>query len=119
MIRDMQVTGIGVDAVEVQRFRALLQKKKDHFIDNTFSKEEQHYCYSYTDAASHFAGTFAAKEAARKAAGLINLPMRDIEVHRDRNGKPELWVTGKRLKNISISITHNTTLACAVAIKQI
>ena len=114
----MAPRGIGVDAVEIARFRPLVRAKQSRFMTNTFSERELAYCCSYKDAATHFAGTFAAKEAVQKASGLFALPPTMIEIIRTKAGKPEVWLRGKRSTSILVSITHEKTIACAVAIQQ-
>src|SRR3989344_262128 len=110
----MKTSGIGIDAIEISRFRSALKSKKNRFIATTFSLGERAYCFSYGDPAPHFAGTFAAKEAVQKA---LERPtdLRRIEIRRLKNGKPEVWLEGRR-SAIIVSITHNKTLACAVAL---
>lgn len=112
----MKTSGIGIDAIEISRFRSALKKKKARFIARTFSLGERAYCFSYGDPASHFAGTFAAKEAVQKALE-IPVDLRQIEIRRLKSGKPEVWLGGRR-SAIIISITHNKTLACAVALRR-
>ena len=63
----MKISGIGIDIIEISRFRLVVRKGKNRFLENTFSEAERTYCFSYRDPAPHFAGTFAAKEAVEKA----------------------------------------------------
>lgn len=114
----MKVLGLGVDATEISRFRSVLSNKRDRFVANTFSKTEQEYCRSYRDPAPHFAGIFAAKEAARKASGDFSLPFKALEIRRDNKGKPEVWIKNKRARSLLVSITHSRDIACAAAIDQ-
>ena len=113
----MLVSGIGVDIAEVGRFRTLVEQKKMHLLGKMFSKAERKYCFSYADAAPHFAGTFAAKEAVRKAQGNFSMPSVSLEIRRHKSGKPELWIRGRRSLSVLISISHTRTTACAVALK--
>jgi len=69
--------------------------------------------FSYKDPAPHFAGTFAAKEATRKATAKYPR-FSDVEVRRTKQGKPEIWVCGKRSRSLLVSITHTKTIACAI-----
>jgi holo-[acyl-carrier protein] synthase len=108
----MKVSGVGIDIIEIGRFTDVLQKKQDKFVENTFTEEERTYCFSHKDPAPHFAGTFAAKEAVRKASGA---PFHTIEIRRIASGKPEVWLSGRRAKTALISISHNASTACAVA----
>ena len=113
----MKIFGIGIDSIEIRRLRTILRKKEDRFILNTFTKIEREYCFSYRDAAPHFAGTFAAKEAVQKAADDPR-PLQKIEIRRKKNGKPEVWLNKKRSKSFLVSITHNESIASAIALRQ-
>lgn len=107
------MAGIGIDLTPVARMEATLSHQQ--FMDNTFSMHEQEYCRSYADAAVHFAGTFAAKEAVRKATGIYSA-FNEIEIRRTGEGKPIVWMDGAEDTSISISISHTDTLAVAVAV---
>ena len=110
----MDLTTIGIDIVEVKRLRTALRRKKERFFLTTFSAKERAYCLSFQDPAPHFAGTFAAKEAVQKALG-TNSPA-EIEIRHDKSGRPIVWTNGKR-STIRISITHERSVACAVALR--
>ncbi len=112
------LSGIGLDIAEIGRFRSLIKAKKLHLLDAMFSKAEREYCFSYTDAAPHLAGTFAAKEAVIKAQGNLSAPLASIEIRRQKSGKPEVWIKNKRAKSLLVSITHSRDVACAAAIEQ-
>jgi len=114
----MQISGVGIDVVEVARFRLLVKQKKQHLLAKIFSDIEQAYCFSYADAAPHFAGTFAAKEAVQKALGDFSLPLVLLEIRRQKSGKPEVWIKGFRSKSLLISISHTFDIACAMVFKQ-
>ena len=112
----MNVRGIGIDITTVARFRPLARSPHAQFMLNTFSEKERVYCLAYKDPGPHLAGTFAAKEAVQKASGLFKLAPNAIEILRDKDGKPEVWLGGKRSKKFLLSITHEKTTACAVAL---
>jgi len=112
----MRVSGIGLDVAEVARFRLIMGPNKKHLLYKMFSSAERKYCLSYKDAATHFAGTFAAKEAVQKAHGDFSLPLVLLEIRREK-GKPAVWIGGKRMKEMLVSITHTRDLACAIALK--
>ena len=109
----MSITGVGIDLVSIDTMKAALLS--DRFIENTFSSLEQEYCNTFKESVTHFAGTFAAKEAVRKAKGLY-LKMNEIEIRRNEEGKPEIWAQGKQDLSLHISITHTNEAACAIAI---
>ena len=63
------IIGIGVDIVEIERFRNAMERLKDRFIRRIFTPGEQQYCNGHREPAQHFAVRFAAKEALFKALG--------------------------------------------------
>jgi len=111
------VRGVGIDVAETARFRSLIKRKKPHLLEKMFSRAEREYCFSYADAAPHFAGTFAAKEAVVKARG-ADVPLASIEIRRQQSGKPEVWIKGRRLKSLLVSISHTRDIACAIAFQK-
>lgn len=109
------MTSVGIDITPVARMEAALLQQQ--FMDNTFSVHEQEYCRSYANAAVHFAGTFAAKEAVRKATGIYSA-FNEVEIRRTGEGKPTVWMDGTEDPTLSISISHTDTLAVAVAVAE-
>lgn len=107
--------GIGVDIVEVKRFTPITSKLKSRFIEGVFTPDEIAYCRAFKDAATHFAGTFAAKEAACKALGGV-FPLTMFEIKRTKDGKPEIWRKGKKDKTLAVSISHDGAYAVAVCV---
>ena len=114
----MPVQGIGIDIVEVERFRILKGGKTHPFIKKIFTVREITYCFSYKDHAPHLAGIFALKEAVSKSIGASNIFLFDIEILRGKNGATEAWVFGKKRSSILVSLTHTCTLAFAIALRQ-
>lgn len=111
----MSFTGIGIDIIEIKRFRGKDGPKGTRFFANVYTEREQDYCRTFADPAPHFAGTFAAKEAASKALG-GKYPFTLFEVRRAKSGKPEIWKNGKHLSKLSVSISHAESCAVAVCI---
>ena len=103
---------IGVDVVEVGRFARL--RAHERFLANVFTKKERSYCQGFRDAAPHFAGTFAAKEAACKALGGRDA-LTSFEIRRTKKGKPEIWKNRKKLP-LALSISHEGAYAVAVCL---
>ena len=114
----MKAVGVGVDVADILRFRTPKMRRDERFIHNTFTKHERDYCFSYHDPAPHLAGTFAAKEAVRKVYGDKPMMLADIEVRHQPSGKPGIWIKGRRSRTFLISISHNATVAIAIALKQ-
>lgn len=102
---------VGIDLIEVHRFK----KMKKVFLEKVFSKHEQLYCNAFKDSATHYAGTFAAKEAVSKALGVQQYPYIEVEIRRNKAGKPEAFHHGKKLA-IAVSISHTKDFATAIAV---
>jgi holo-[acyl-carrier protein] synthase len=103
----------------------VLERWGDRFIDRVFRPGELSRSRRHPRArAEHVAGRFAAKEAAMKALGTgwRGLAFREIEVGRDRRGKPLLAFHGRalerarelRVAQAEVSITHTKSVAAAV-----
>ena len=120
--------GLGVDIVEIERMRRILDRTPT-FARRVFSEEERIYCESHADPAVHYAARFAAKEAVVKALGYgftAGIGVRDIEVVRQSSGKPAIHLGGNAARiaqemgvielPISLSHTHTDAIACAIAI---
>lgn len=114
----MKAAGVGIDVVDIARFRTPKMQRDERFIHTTFTKHERDYCFSYRDPAPHLAGAFAAKEAVRKVYGNKPMMLADIEVRHQPSGKPEIWIKGTRSRVLFISISHSSTMTIAIALKQ-
>lgn len=122
--------GLGVDIVEIERMQRILARTKS-FAEKVFSEAERAYCDKKANPAAHYATRFAAKEAVVKALGTGfsgGIWVRDIEVVRDKKGKPSVVLTGRarevaeeqgvREISISLTYTHTEAVACAMAITE-
>lgn len=107
---------LGIDLTEISRFQSILKKGEKHLLKKLFTEKEIEYCLSYKESASHFAGIFAAKEAVSKALGTDTFPFVEVEIRHAKNGAPEVWHQGKKVR-VSVSITHAGGFAAAVAMR--
>ena len=118
---------VGVDIIEIGRFKGVWKRRGPKFLDRIFSKPEQDYCLSKTHPAPHLAARFAAKEALLKAVGgEIRGLFRwvEITVRREKDGPPKIELSGKAsayfkkrgLKPTSLSLSHSRDYAVAVAL---
>lgn len=117
------VRGIGIDAVDVGRFRDLLVRRP-HLRDRLFTQDELASLADRQDDAASLAARFAVREAAMKAlgVGLGAFDFHDVSVERIESGAPRLVVTGRaevlaRSQGVDgwhVSITHTDTVAMAV-----
>jgi len=85
------VIGIGVDIVEVERFRDISLR----FVERVYTKAEQEYLSG--KGAESYAGLFAAKEAVVKAlgTGFAGFFPRDVEVRYKPSGQPYIRLHGR------------------------
>jgi holo-[acyl-carrier protein] synthase len=123
------ITGLGVDIVEIDRMQAALERRPQ-MKQRLFSEEEREYCDARNKPEIHYAMRFAAKEAVLKALGTGFQGMRftDVEVMRDETGKPVPRLKGRAAEvaeergvlemHLSLSFTHTTAVASAVAITE-
>ena len=121
----MYVVGVGIDLVEVDRFRASLTRTPS-MVTRLFTEAERAYAETANDPAERYAARFAAKEAVMKAlgVGLGAFGFHDVEVLRDDGGRPRLGIYGPAEElavragviGWQISLTHTTSSAGAVVL---
>ncbi|MFH1282600.1 MAG: holo-ACP synthase [bacterium] len=108
----------GVDIIEVERIRKLIQGNPN-FTNRIFTDKEINYCMKKKNKWQHFAVRFAAKEAIWKCLGYRGMALRDIGIRNNPDGKPcaDLKRKFKGLeKRISISLSHTEHHAVAFAV---
>ena len=81
--------GVGIDAVEIDRFRLAL-RRTPRIAERLFSDAERAYAARRNDPTERLAARFAAKEAVMKAmgVGLWKFNFRDVEVVRGPLERP-------------------------------
>lgn len=123
----MSIVGIGVDAIEIERVRAALDRTPRLLI-RLFTERERAACTT-GDGSLRVPGLavrFAAKEAVAKAlgTGVRGFAFRDIEVRNDPLGRPEVALHGAAaalasrldVHRIHVSLSTSGTLAVATAV---
>lgn len=119
----MPIIGLGLDITEVDRVAAVLHRFGARFERRVFTEAEIAYCRRRRRSAIHFAGRFAAKEAAMKALGTgraLGVRWLDVEIVRP-GGPPQLELRGAALARAHrlgavkalVTITHTDSLAMA------
>src|SRR5688500_16174421 len=88
--------GVGIDAVEVERFRTVLARTPT-MAERLFTPGELSYALKANDPTERLAARFAAKEAVLKAmgVGLGACGWHDIEVVRAESGAPSIVLTAR------------------------
>lgn len=118
------VLAIGIDVVEIQRIERAAERLGDKFLDRIFTDEERAYCDSRASRFVHYAGRFAAKEAAMKALGTgwaEGVAWREVVILPSGVGAPQLTLSGNALERFRaigaarshVSISHTHTVAVA------
>ena len=126
-----RVVGIGIDAVDVPRFRAILERTPS-MRERCFTVAELAYADLKHDPTERLAARFAAKEATMKAlaVGLGAFGFHDVEVvvdpGDDPSGPPRLVLRGpakelavqRGVTEFFVSLTHTATIAQAMVLAQ-
>jgi holo-[acyl-carrier protein] synthase len=119
--------GLGVDLIEIDRVKEAHQRFGKRFIDRLFTPDEAAYCLRKSDPYPSLSGRFAAKEAVIKAFSHGfggRWKWSQIEVTRDRAGKPSLRLHGifeqlridRHITALSLTIAHSKRDATATVI---
>lgn len=106
------IIGLGLDVTEIDRIAATIDRYGDRFTERIFTEGEIAYCMRRRVPSIHFAGRFAAKEAAMKALGTGHsqgVLWRDVEVIR-RGGPPLLTLHGGAARRLAAMGGHSTLL---------
>ena len=107
------IVGVGVDAVDVERFRRILARRPG-FAARYFSAAERADAARGADPAESLAARFAAKEAVMKAlgTGIGGFALRDVEV-RVRRRADDAGATGKAETGAPSLVLHAAAAAVA------
>ena len=119
------ILGLGTDLVDVARFRRVVERHGDGFLERLFSAAEIERCRRTRRPAEHLAARFAAREALVKAlgTGLVGrMSWRDMEVvAADAPGVYEVELRGavgdeaRRLGATRVLLAMTTTREVAAA----
>ncbi|MFQ5735319.1 MAG: holo-ACP synthase [Thermodesulfobacteriota bacterium] len=110
------VYGIGIDMVDVPRFRAAMDRWGARLCARLFTPGELEYCMRQRRPERHLAARFAAKVSLFKALGRT-LGFTEVEVIRGRDGRPAFKAAGiKDSMRLSLSISHDGALSVAQTI---
>ena len=110
--------GVGIDIINVNRFRNMPFEKKSSFYKKIFHDDEINYCLKFKDPYTHFAGKFALKEALIKSIDKKIFPS-EIETSH-LNSKPIIHIS-KNPKDYrfiaSLSHEHEFAIAVILSVK--
>ena len=115
--------GIGIDTVDIERFRRALQRTPG-LRARVFTEHELRGVGAKADPAASLAARFAVREATMKVlgVGLGAFDLHDVSIERQDSGEPRLLVTGRaqelaKAKGIAVwhvSLSHTKLVAVAV-----
>ena len=119
------IRGIGVDAVDIARFRRSLERTPS-MQRRLFTDHELAYVAPKADPVPSLAARFASREAVMKAMGLGlgAFGFHEVWVDRRESGEPHLNVTGRAAQLATergittwhLSITHTDLVAIAYVV---
>jgi holo-[acyl-carrier protein] synthase len=119
------VIGIGLDAVDIVRFRRVIARRPG-LVERLFTESERGTLLGRVDPAPGLAARFAAKEAAMKAlgVGLRSVGFRDLEIVTAASGAPTITMHGRAselaeklgVTSLLVSLTHTGNLAGAIVV---
>ncbi|WP_339060957.1 holo-ACP synthase [Tepidibacillus marianensis] len=118
------IFGIGIDLIEIQRIKNVMERNETAFTHKILTETElKKMPQGDKRRAEYLAGRFAGKEAVAKAYGTgigKELGWRDIEIDTLPTGQPIVKLRRNCLLNqaarIHISISHSDTMAIAKVI---
>ena len=123
----MTLSGIGIDAVDVARFRTVLARRPG-LVTRLFTEGERAYAERSADRDLRLATRFAAKEAVMKSlgVGIGAFPLVEVEVVRDGLAGPRLALHGAAAAraeaagvtawHLSLTHTEHTAMAMVAAV---
>ena len=110
------VFSMGIDIVNVSRFKKKSLRNNLNFYKKIFSDSEINYCKKFSSPYEHFAGKFAVKESVIKAIP-DKISLKNIRTLNSKH-KPEIKINGKLNKKYDfiVSVSHEKEFAIAVVI---
>lgn len=126
------VLGVGVDLVDINEVRRLMEFENSEFILSTFTKKEQKFAETVSDhrKAEYFAGLFACKEAVFKSIAHLTREkewdFRFIETLHHEDGAPYININDALQRYMDeagatgfcVSISNENDYAIAFVVSQ-
>ena len=110
--------GIGIDIIEVSRFRKKKYEENKNFYKKIFVKSEINYCLKFKNSAERFAGKFAIKEAMIKSIS-EKIGFLDIEtIYVGRKPSIKLKNSLEKKYNFIVSVSHEKEFAIGIVIAE-
>ena len=122
-----KIHGIGVDQVNLNRVRKILEKSKSKFEARCFTNHEIEYANNFNDPAKRLGVRFAAKEAVMKSLGKGWRELKWKEIEITGGGKPTVNLYGNaselaeinKIDTIHVSLSHEKETAIAFVVSEV
>ena len=112
----LEKIGIGIDIVDIKKFKELDYKLNKKFYKKIFSQDEIKYCICHSNPSQHFSGKFAVKEAVIKSIKK-KLPLTDI-ITDHFNSKPIVKLKNDSSYFFIVTLSHDKDYAVAVVLSE-
>jgi holo-[acyl-carrier protein] synthase len=120
----MEIMGLGVDLVEIDRVRSLLDRNSEAFRRRCFTEHEWEYASRFRDPSARLAARFAGKEAVMKSLGTGWRHLRWVDIEITGGGRPRVVLTGRAAERaemlgvteVLVTITHTRDQAVVMAV---
>jgi holo-[acyl-carrier protein] synthase len=118
----IEVIGLGTDIIEVERIKAVIDKRGNKFLNRIYTQNEIDYCQQKKRSVESYAARFSAKEAFVKAIESdYTIPYKEIEILKKESHKPKVSLSGnaqlaaeeKNVTEILVSLSHQKSYATA------
>ena len=112
------IYGIGIDIIDINRIKSVLNKYGDKFKYKCFHQNEISWSNSKLKSAESFAKRYAAKEACAKALGTglaRGVFWKDIEVINNKYGKPFIRLHNNALNFLNKKINKNAKIELSLS----
>ena len=108
--------GIGVDIIDISRFKNKSFVSNKIFYKKIFHDSEINYCLNFKNSSQHFAGKFAIKEAVIKSLD-VKIDFLDILTDH-KNSKPTVKLINNATYRFLVTVTHGESQAVAVVLSE-
>ncbi|TAN62037.1 holo-[acyl-carrier-protein] synthase [bacterium] len=110
------IFGIGIDVVDIAKFKAIMEKRGERFLKRLFTDKELSYCMAQKRPEAHLSGRLAAKVSLFKAVGR-QIGFKNVEISREAGGRPVFTAPlFEGEYTLDVSISHTSALAIAETI---
>ena len=112
------IYGNGIDIIDINRIRRVIDKYGNRFKNRCFSNSEIQRSEKRLNSVESYAKRYAAKEACAKALGTglaRGVFWKDIEVENNQYGKPSIKLHGKA-KEIFRNMNKNSNMQIEVSL---